>query len=115
MLWGPNWRLRSYGTGLQLERKLVPDLVLFTRARLESQKFRLGARPGGVGKGSVRIRKVPVGLGVQWRPWRWLRLRIGGGVMAYNQLLVKDAASDTLSSVSSDVAPYFNLRIDVRN
>jgi hypothetical protein len=111
----PKWRIRSYGTGAQIERTLGSSLVLFTRARLESRKYRLGLRPGGVGKGSLRVRQVPVGLGLQWSPWSWLRFRAIGGVMAYNELRLTDQASNTLSTITSDVAPYFTLRIDVRN
>lgn len=111
----PNWRIRSYGTGVQIERKLGSDLVLFTRARLETRSYRLGARPGGVGKGAVRVRQVPIGLGLQWSPWRWLRFRAIGGVVAYNELRVKNQANNTLSSITSDAAGYFTLRIDVRN
>jgi hypothetical protein len=110
----PDWRIRSYGVGLQIERALGPSLVLFTRARLESRTYRLGPRPG-IGKGSLRVREVPVGLGLEWGPWRWLRFRVIGGAVVHSQLRLKDQASNTLSSVTSDAAGYFTLRIDVRN
>jgi hypothetical protein len=109
------WRLKSYGTGLQLEFDVIPDLTLFTRARIESSSFRLAERPGGVGKGSLRVRQVPVGLGVEWSPWEFLRLRFIAGAVALNKLRVKDEDGDGLGSETSDVAPYFSLRVDLRN
>jgi len=107
------WRLRSYGIGLQLEYALIEDLLVFTRARFESNSYRLDERPGVVGSGSLQVRQAPVGLGVQWRPWRFLRLRFIGGVVAYNRLRVKDEDDNTLAKRRSDTAPYFALRVDL--
>jgi hypothetical protein len=109
------WKLKSYGTGLQLEFDVSEDLTVRTRARIESSSFRLDERPGGVGKGSLRVRQLPVGLGVQWRPWDFLRLRIIAGAMTLNNLRVKNEDGDVLGSSSSNVAPYFSVRVDLRN
>ena len=109
-----DWKLKSYGTGLQLERTLTDDWIVFTRARLEGSSFRLADRGGAVGKGSLRVRQVPVGLGVQWKPLRMLRLRLTAGVVAYNQMRLKNENNDIVTRITSDPAPYVAFRVDLR-
>jgi hypothetical protein len=110
-----DWKLKSYGVGLQLERILGENLSLFARARFEGTTYRLDDRGGSVGKGTLRARQVPAGLGIQWRIARFLRIRLIAGAIAYNQLRVKNQATDTIATVTGTPAPYASLRIDLRN
>jgi hypothetical protein len=109
------WTLRSYGVGLQIERKFGENLRVFARARLESGTFRLANRVGEVGQGSVRFRQLPAGIGVRWDALRQLRFTLMTGAVAYQQLRVKTENDDKFSSESADPAAFLTLRIDVRD
>lgn len=108
------WTLGSYGVGLQLERKLGKRVALFGRARYERSRFRLGDRPG-LGRGTMRVFQVPVGVGVDWRITSFLRLRVLGGVMAYNRLEQRAENNDLVGRVTAQGASaYGAVRLDLR-
>lgn len=109
-----DWKLSSYGLGLQLERRLGERLVLLTRARLESASFRLADRGDELGKGLLGTRQLPVGVGLRWRPFRFLRVSGLVGVVAYQRLRIKDGDDHTVGKATADPAPYGSLRIDLR-
>jgi len=108
-----DWTLKSYGLGLQIERRLVEKLLLFTRVRLESQGFRLDERPG-IGRGKLSLRQLPVGLGVQWNPLSLLRFRAIVGAMTLQRLRVKNEQDNTVNSETAGVSPYVTVRLDLR-
>lgn len=107
-----DWRLRSYGLGLQLERSLAKSLAVFVRARLENSGFRLDDRGGTIGKGGVRIRQLPAGLGIHWRPLPSLRVQLIAGAVAYNQIRIKNEDDQTIGKASGGPAPYVTVRLD---
>jgi hypothetical protein len=107
------WRLKSYGLGLQLERLLSERLRLIARARLESSSYRLDHRGDPIGRGEVRVRQLPVGLGLRWDVLPHLRVTALAGAVAYNQLRVRNEDEDTLSKSRADASPYVSLRLDV--
>lgn len=108
------WSLRSGGMDAQLEYRLLDPLTLFAVGRYESQSYRLDDRPGGVGKGRVRIRRVPTGLGLRWNALPWLRITTTAGAMVWQELRVEDHDDNSLSSPTADPAPWFQLRFDFR-
>lgn len=107
------WRLKNYGLGLQLEYLISKRLRVFTRARLEGTTFRLAERGDDVGKGILRWRQLPVGLGLRWEALPHLRVTGIVGAIAYNELKVKNQDEHTLSKTRADAAPYLTLRFDV--
>jgi Na+-transporting methylmalonyl-CoA/oxaloacetate decarboxylase gamma subunit len=108
------WRLRNYGAGLRVDYRVTPDVVLFARSRFKSRRFRLDDRGGGIGKGSVRSRQVPAGIGVRWDALDSLRVTVLAGVMAYHQLRIEDEDENTLGTATADPAAFFQLRFDLR-
>jgi hypothetical protein len=110
------WKLRSYGLGLQLERRLGERFTVFARARLEGARYRLADRGGEVGKGTLGVRQVPAALGVDWRIWRALKFRLLAGAIAYHRLQLRDEKRDRIGRVTADgPSPYVTLRIDLRH
>jgi hypothetical protein len=110
-----NWKLRSYGLGLQLERRLGEGLSIFARARAEGSRYRLADRGGSVGKGSLSVRQIPAALGVDWRFARFAKLRLQAGAIAKHKLRLRDEDGNRIGSVSADGAsPYVSLRFDIR-
>jgi hypothetical protein len=109
-----DWSLRSYGVGLQLERRLTERLRLFARARLEGRSYRLEDRGGTVGKGKIQVRQLPAGLGFRWDLARRFRLTAELGAVAYHRLRVKSEDDETIGSETADPSPYVMLRFDLR-
>lgn len=109
-----DWRLRSYGVGLELERRLTGRLRLFARARLEGRSYRLEDRGGTIGKGKIHIRQLPTGLGLSWDLARRFRLTAALGAIAYHRLRVKNDDDDTIGSETADPSPYVMVRFDLR-
>jgi len=110
------WKLRSYGLGLQLERRLGERFTVFARARLEGSRYRLADRGGEVGKGTLSVRQLPAALGVDWRIWRALKFRLLAGAIAYHRLQLRNENHDDMGRVTADGAsPYVTLRIDLRH
>jgi len=110
------WKLKSYGLGLQLERRLGERFTIFGRARLENSRYRLADRGGDVGKGTLSVRQLPAGLGVDWRIARALRIRLLAGAIAVHRLRLRDDDGQRVGSISADGAsPYVSLRIDLRH
>ncbi|MDJ0850466.1 MAG: DUF6268 family outer membrane beta-barrel protein [Myxococcota bacterium] len=108
------WKLSSQGIGLQLERRFSERFTVFTRARWENNFFRLDQRGGDIGRPSLRIRQLPVGLGGWWNIGRHLRLTALGGVMAMHELRVKDRDGSEIDTDTADPSPYFLIRFDFR-
>lgn len=109
-----HWRLCNYGAGLRVEYRVRRGLVLFAQSRLKNRSYRLDDRGGSIGKGSVRSREVPVGIGVRWDALDVLRVTVLAGAMAYYELRVQDEDRNTLGTETADPVPYFELRFDLR-
>jgi hypothetical protein len=109
------WKLSSQGLGLKLARRIGERFTLFTRARLEGSSYQLADRGGNVGDAFLRIRQVPVGLGLQWEGKRDLRVTTLGGVMAVHQLEVKNRHGSTIDRDSARPSPYFLIRFDLKS
>jgi hypothetical protein len=111
-----DWKLKSYGLGLQVERRLGEQLVVFARARSEGSSYRLADRDGALGKGALSVRQVPAALGLRWRPLDFLSIQIQLGAIAYNKMKLRNSNDDTVGSVTaSGPSPYATLRFDVRH
>lgn len=110
------WTLKNYGLGLQLERKLGRHLAIYARARLEGSRYRLGDRGGEIGRGTLGVRQVPAGLGLDWRIARFVRLRLLAGAIAYQRLQLRDEDDNRIGEVTAeDASPYVSIRIDLRH
>jgi hypothetical protein len=109
------WKLSSQGLGLRLQRRVGERFTLFTRARLETSSYLLDERGAEIGDAYLRIRQVPVGLGLEWRPTKHLRVTTLGGVMAVHQLEVKDSHGQLVDRDSAKPSPYFLIRFDLKS
>jgi hypothetical protein len=109
-----DWKLRSYGMGLQLERRLNDRFTVFGRARLEGGKFRLDDRGDGIGKGTISLNQLPAGLGLRWRISRHVRLIAVAGAMVYQEMKVKDDDREEIGRDRGGPAPYLTFRFDFR-
>jgi len=108
------WKLRVHGAGIALEYRLGDAAKLFVRGALESRSYRLEDHLGPASRGTVRDRQLPVGVGFRWVIHRRFRIGATAGVMVEHKLKVRDSSRSTISSVSADPAPYFEVRIDLR-
>ena len=108
------WSIRSVGLGLELNRTLTPRLTAFARARLEGGIYRLAYRGSEIGAGTLRVRQLPVALGLRWNAFRHFRFRAAVGVVAYHQLRLRDWKDITLGEREAGPSAYAMLRIDMR-
>jgi hypothetical protein len=108
------WSIRSLGLGLELNRTLTPNLTAFARARLEGGIYRLAYRGSEIGAGTLRVRQLPVALGLRWNAFRHFRFRAAVGVVAYHQLRLRDWKDITLGERTAGPSAYVMLRIDMR-
>ncbi len=108
------WKLRIHGPGAALEYSFNDAFRVFLRGQMTSRRYRLDDRPGPVGRGTVRDRQIPVGLGFHWVVNRNFRIGVSAGVMAQHKIKVRDSNRNTIGSISADPAPYLELRIDLR-
>ena len=110
-----SWRLTTYRQGLQILYAVNERLAVFARSRLESRRYRVERRSGAVGRGSLRDRQIPVGLGVRWQLSRYVRVTGVAGVIADHELRFRNGDGDSVgNTVTSDPAPFFELRFDLR-
>ena len=108
------WQLASRGQGGELEYAFHEGLSAFVMGRIQSNSYRLADRGGAVGQGRMRHRQIPAVLGVRWDVLDSLRITASGGVLAYQSIKIQDENRETLSKVTADPAPHFELRFDVR-
>lgn len=108
------WKLRVHGPGAALEYRFSDAFKMFLHGRIETRKYRLDDRLGPAGTGTVRDRQISVGLGLRWVINRNFRIGAVAGVMVQHKLKVRDGNRDTIGSISSDPAPYFEVRISLR-
>jgi len=108
------WKLRIHGPGALLEYKFSDAFKVFLRGQMTTRSYRLDNRLGPVGRGTVRDRQIPVGLGFRWVVHRNFRIGVSAGVMAQHKIKVRDRHRNTIGSISADPAPYLELQIDLR-
>ena len=109
------WRLQTEGMGLRLLAKVSEPLRVFAFGAFHTERYRLDDRGPVVGEGSLRHQRAPVGLGVEWRPSRWLRIDGKAGAVAWQEFRVYDDDRNRIATESSDgPAAYLSLRARVR-
>lgn len=115
-----NWKvsdrvtLSTTGVGLKLTGEVSDQLEVFMRAGGEFHQYRLDddhpALPGGV----LRDTRVPVGVGVDWRPIAGLTLSIEGGAVVYQQYELRTDSGDRFDRVETDPAAYIGASVAYR-
>ena len=87
----------------QLRSKWSKSITTNIYAKYAGRRFRLDDRNDGVvNKGSLRDRKVPIGMGVRWKFAKGWQLRGDLGVVAYRQLKTTDDDGDTVDTTTSN-------------
>jgi len=75
---------------------------------LRGRRWRLDDRKDGiVGKGSLRDRKVPVGVGLEWKFCDGWRLRSELAVVVYRQLKITDDDDDKVDTQTASAPGVF--------
>jgi hypothetical protein len=107
-------RLRNRGLGLQLEFRASRHFELFVAGYRTSSRFRLDSRPGLPSGALFRDRQWLVGGGVEWKPWRLLRLAVEAGAVVDRRLSLSASDEGTLDSAIADPSPYVGVRLEIR-
>ncbi|CAA0114166.1 Uncharacterised protein [Halioglobus japonicus] len=96
------------GLGLQLRTKWSDVITSNVYAKYTGRRWRLDDHNDGVvSEGSLRDRRVPIGVGLQWKFSHDWQLRGDLGVVAYRQLKTTDDDGDTVDTVTSNAPGVF--------
>jgi hypothetical protein len=107
-------RLRTRNVGLRLEAEANDRIHVFASAWHESDRFRLDSRADAPQDLTFRDRQFLVGGGLEWHPWRRLRLAAEAGAIMTRRISMSSEDDGKLDSTGSDPSPYFEVRIEVR-
>jgi hypothetical protein len=109
-----HWTIASRGRGAEIEYSFREGLAAFVTGRMEGNSYRLADRGGAIGQGRLKQRQIPVALGVRWDFVDYMRLTATAGAMAYQRIKIQNENRDTVSKVTADATPYFEIRFDLR-
>ncbi len=104
--------LSSRGTGLRLDNRINDAWSVWLSGAYESREYRLedgGLLPEGV----VRDRRVPIKVGVDWRPCPSVVLGFEGGVMAWQEFKIDDRNGEDVSEDNTKAAPFIGLNMTI--
>jgi hypothetical protein len=100
--------LSTSGVGLRLRSKWNKSITTHIYAQYKGRRWRLDDRNDGlVNRGSLRDRRVPIGVGLQWKFLKGWRMRGDLGLIAYRQLKTTDDDGDSFDTVTSDAPGVF--------
>ena len=101
------------GLGLGLKSEWNKSITTYFYGRYKGRRWRLDDRNDApingksVNRGSLRDRRVPIGVGVRWKFLKGWRLRGDFGLIAYRQLKTTDDDGDSVDTVTSDAPGVF--------
>ncbi len=96
------WQLRSDGLGARLSWSPSPEYEVFLRGRYVRDEWRLDDDRGAASEGVFRDDRVPVGLGIDWRPIPTLTITGEVSVMVYRELEFLNDNGRTVSEEEID-------------
>lgn len=103
-------RLDSQKLGARLTYTLTDELDLFARAEYFRREYRLDEHED-IDSGVFRDARVPVGVGVEWRPLAGLTVGFEAGAMVYSELRFYDDDNDRVASTDADPTAYLALHL----
>lgn len=106
-------RVSSRGPGAEVEARLAEGWAVVVDARYESREFRLSDE-SPLPEGVVRDRRVPIGVGLRWRPAENLKVELRGGVTAWQEYQVDDRAGVEQAEVNTKPTPFVGLSVEFR-
>lgn len=109
----PEVTLESRGLGLELTAKIADAWSVVVFGLYESREFRLddsGPLPDGV----ARDQRIPIGVGVVFRPTKDIDVRLEGGFLAWQRFTFDDSTGARIGRQEADLAPMIGLRGTIR-
>jgi hypothetical protein len=101
-------RLSTSGLGLQLRSRWTGEISTFVYGRYSGRRWRLDDHGEGiVNRGSLRDRKVPIGVGLRWKFRKGWRLRADLGLVAYRVFKVTNEENDSISTETANAPGVF--------
>jgi hypothetical protein len=93
---------------VQLQSRWNRSITTRVYAKFKGRRWRLDDRNDGVvNRGSLRDRKVPIGVGLQWKFLKGWRVRGDLGIVAYRELKTTDDDGDSFDTVTIDARGAF--------
>ncbi len=109
----PEVKFETRGLGGNLTAKLDDEWSFFLEASYETREYRLAddsPQPEGV----ARDQRVPIGVGVRYRPAGWLECTLRGGASVWQEYQIDDRNGNEISEVRTKPAPYIGLAVEFR-
>lgn len=108
------WRVRSRGQGAQLEYDVDPELTLFVAAQRQGRSYLTRDRSSLGGEGRLRIRSLPVSLGVRWDISDHVELTLVGGALLRQEIEARNDDDDEVGHVRAGAAPFVGVTFELR-
>ncbi|TVQ77553.1 MAG: hypothetical protein EA380_07190 [Phycisphaeraceae bacterium] len=109
------WSVRSDGLGARLNWAASPEFSVFLHAKYERDEWRLDDDRGDVSEGVLRDRRVPIGVGVDWRPIAGLTITGEVSVFVYRELeFLNDRGRSVVEEKTDEIMPALGFRAEWR-
>lgn len=106
------WQLRSDGLGARLSWSPSQEYEVFLRGRFVRDEWRLDDDRGTASEGVFRDDRIPVGLGIDWRPMASLTITGEVSVMVYRELeFLNDSGRSVSKEEIDEVMPAVGIRV----
>ena len=106
--------LRSRGRGAQIEYQWSRRLMTYAAAFKTGSSWRLDRRVGVPSSAVLNDKQVRVGLGLEWRPHRQLRLHLEAGAVTSRELEVDVRGGGSLSQIDASPSAYLVVSLELR-
>lgn len=117
-LLGVKWRidekltLENEGLGLKLSASITEQWRAFVFGRFELRDYRLDD-DNPIPEGVLRDQRVPVGLGIEWRPTPRVSVTLIGGAMVYQKFEFDDSSGNQIESDRTRPTPFVGLSASI--
>lgn len=109
------WSVQSDGLGARLNWAASPEFSVFLNAKYERDEWRLDDDRGVASEGVLRDRRVPIGLGVDWRPIAGLTITGEVSVFVYRELeFLNDRGRSVVEEETDEIMPAVGFRVEWR-
>ena len=109
------WSVRSDGLGARLNWAASPEFSVFLNAKYERDEWRLDDDRGVASEGVLRDRRVPIGVGVDWRPIAGLTISGEVSVFVYRELeFLNDRGRSVVEEKTDEIMPALGFRVEWR-
>lgn len=92
--------------GVVATYEICPMASVFVSAAYETREFRLADGDPALEDGVLRDSRVPVALGLEWKPAEGLVIALEGGIVAWEEYEFLDSSGGEITDVEGDLTAF---------